>query len=117
VLGSATLMVCSTQAKVSAVAHSATVTALVRMPVLRRLIRIEYANSLRDLLDSEFPFLAESPADGQVARFGNNCDALSLSPVLLDSYLKVARKIGDLVRAGGSISAVTEQFPAIGSQS
>ena len=41
----------------------------VATPVLRRLTRVEYANSLRDLFGIEFPFAADLPADGQAAGF------------------------------------------------
>jgi hypothetical protein len=100
---------------VSASASSAGVTS--PDPVLRRLTRTEYANSLSDLFGIDFPFAAELPADGQASGFDNIGDALSLSTVLLDSYLKVARKASDLVIGIGSGGAVSEQYPATGSQS
>jgi hypothetical protein len=83
---------------------------------LRRLTRFEYANSLRDLFGIDFPFIAELPADGQVAGFDNDADALALTPVLLESYLKVARKASDLVIGTGSLLPVTETFPVPGTQ-
>src|SRR5690242_20722976 len=39
------------------------------MPVLRRLTRAEYGNSLRDIFGVEFPFTSELPADGEVEGF------------------------------------------------
>lgn len=84
---------------------------------LRRLTRTEYANSVRDLFGVEFPITDELPADGQLGGFDNNGDALAVTPVLLESYLKVARKISDLVIGQGSLSAITETFKVEGSQS
>src|SRR6202789_2034622 len=64
--------------------------AAVATPVLRRLTRVEYANSLRDLFGIEFPFAADLPADGEAAGLDEIGDALSLSPVLVDRYFKSA---------------------------
>jgi hypothetical protein len=86
------------------------------MPVLRRLTRAEYANSLRDLFGISFPFTDELPPDGQAGGFDNNGDALSLSPVLLETYIKLARKVGNLVIGSGASSPVVETFPAPGNQ-
>ena len=86
-------------------------------PVLRRLTRMEYANSLHDLFGVWFPFTEELPPDGQAGGFDNNGDALSLTPVLLETYLKLARKVGNLVIGMGPSSPVTEGFPATGNQS
>jgi hypothetical protein len=97
-------------------APSSTVSASLAVPVVRRLTRIEYSNSIRDLFGVDFPFIAELPSDAQAAGFDNIGDAMSLSPVLLESYLKVARKVSDLVIGTGSASQVTESFPATGSQ-
>ena len=64
--------------------------------VIRRLNRLEYGNAVRDLLNVDFPYSAELPQDGGAEGFDNIADALSISPVLLDSYLKVARKVSNL---------------------
>jgi hypothetical protein len=84
--------------------------------VLRRLNRLEYVNSLRDLFGIEFPFATELPADSVTAGFDNIGAALAVSPVLLESYLKAARKASSLVLGIGNTSAVTEQFPVTRSQ-
>jgi hypothetical protein len=84
--------------------------------VIRRLNRTEYANAVRDLLAIDFPFAAQLPADGIAAGFDNIGDALSLSPVLLESYLRVGRKVSELAAGIDDPSPVTEQFPAIRSQ-
>src|SRR5688572_5267575 len=64
-------------------------------PVIRRQSRAEYANSLRDLFGMDFTFVAELPPDGQAGGFDNIADAMALSPLLLEGYLKVARKVSN----------------------
>jgi hypothetical protein len=86
-------------------------------PDLRRLTRTEYANSVRDLFGIDFPFFDDLAADGQALGFDNIGAALSLSPELLDGYLKVSRKVSELILGTGTVSVVSEVFPAIDSQS
>ncbi len=67
--------------------------------LLRRMNRVEYTNTIRDLLDIHFldgdgP-MAELPTDGKVDGFDKVSKALLLDPSLLDAYLKVARQIAD----------------------
>lgn len=83
---------------------------------VRRLTRVEYIHALRDLFGIEVPFMEELPADSQIAGFENNSDALVLTPVLLEAYLKVAHRTSDLVLGLGASSAVAETFPANGNQ-
>ena len=84
--------------------------------VIRRLNRLEYGNAVRDLLNVDFPYSAELPQDGGAEGFDNIADALSISPVLLDSYLKVARKMSNLALGQADPSPITEQFFATKSQ-
>ena len=86
-------------------------------PVIRRLNRLEYANAIRDLLAIELPVKDELPADGIAAGFDNIGDALSMSPLLLEQYLKVARKVSEYAVGVGDPSPVTENFPAPEAQS
>jgi hypothetical protein len=85
-------------------------------PVLRRLNRAEYTNAIRDLLDIELPLAEDLPQDQVAAGFDNIADALSLSPLLLERYLKVARKVSNLATGTGDDSPVVEIFPAKASQ-
>lgn len=85
-------------------------------PVIRRLNRIEYTNAIRDLLDLELPLDAELPQDQIAAGFDNIADALSMSPLLLERYLKVARRISELATGTSDSSPVVEIFPAKASQ-
>jgi hypothetical protein len=63
---------------------------------LRRLTRVEYENTIRDLFD--LPGLnleADLPADGQVFGFDKNADALDVSHVNLAKYLEAADRVLD----------------------
>jgi Protein of unknown function (DUF1592)/Protein of unknown function (DUF1588)/Protein of unknown function (DUF1585)/Protein of unknown function (DUF1587)/Protein of unknown function (DUF1595) len=89
----------------------------VAMPVLRRLTRTEFGNSMRDLLGIDAPFGADLPADVQTSGFDVIGDSLSLTPVLLERYLKIARRASDLAIGRGNASPVTEAFSATNTQS
>ena len=59
----------------------------------RRLNRVEYNNTVRDLLGVDFKPAADFPADDSGYGFDNIGDVLSLSPVLMEKYLAAAEKI------------------------
>jgi hypothetical protein len=63
--------------------------------MLHRLNRTEYLNSVRDLLDVELnPDDASLlPPDDKSYGFDNNGDVLGLSPLLLERYLSIARRV------------------------
>jgi mono/diheme cytochrome c family protein len=85
--------------------------------VIRRLNRTEYNNAIRDLLAIELPVADQLPPDGQAAGFDNIGDALSMSPLLLEQYLKVARRVSQIAVGVSDPSPVVEIFPAKGTQS
>lgn len=60
---------------------------------VRRLNRVEYRNTIRDLLGVDFDTQAEFPADDTGHGFDNIGDALTLSPMLLEKYLAAAQTI------------------------
>jgi mono/diheme cytochrome c family protein len=60
---------------------------------LRRLNRVEYNNTIRDLVGVDFEPADDFPADDTGYGFDNIGDALSLPPVLFDRYLAAAEKI------------------------
>ena len=66
-----------------------------RPMMLHRLNRAEYLNSVRDLLDVDLnPDDASLlPADDKSYGFDNNGDVLGLSPLLLERYLSIARRV------------------------
>ena len=61
---------------------------------IRRLNRVEYANTIRDLLGVAFD-LALLPADDVGYGFDNIGDVLSLPPILMEKYLAAAEQIAD----------------------
>ena len=60
---------------------------------LRRLNRLEYGNTIRDLLGVEFNALERLPADDVGYGFDNIGDVLSLPPLLMEKYLDAAEEI------------------------
>jgi len=59
----------------------------------RRLNRVEYNGTIRDLVGVDFKPAADFPADDSGYGFDNIGDVLSLSPVLMEKYLAAAEKI------------------------
>jgi mono/diheme cytochrome c family protein len=60
---------------------------------LRRLNRVEYRNTVRELTGVEFDTLQEFPADDTGQGFDNLGDVLTISPMLLERYLDAAQTI------------------------
>ena len=89
---------------------------IVARTVVRRLNRTEYGNAVRDLLNIEFMFADDLPTDAVAHGFDNIADSLSMSPLLLESYLKVARRVADLAIGEGDASPGTDRYLATKSQ-
>ncbi|MES1166435.1 MAG: DUF1587 domain-containing protein, partial [Pseudomonadota bacterium] len=62
---------------------------------VRRLNRIEYRNTVRDLMGIDFNSEAEFPPDDTGHGFDNIGDALSISPLLLEKYLQAAEEVAN----------------------
>ncbi len=60
---------------------------------LRRLNRVEYRNTVRDLTGVDYDTSSEFPPDDSGYGFDNIGDAMSVSPLLLEKYLTAARAI------------------------
>lgn len=60
---------------------------------IRRLNRVEYANTIRDLVGVPFNPAEDFPADDVGYGFDNIGDVLSLSPILMERYLAAAEAI------------------------
>ena len=60
-----------------------------------RLNRVEYDNTVRDLLAVRFKAAADFPADDSGFGFDNIGDVLSVSPVLMEKYLNAATRIAN----------------------
>src|SRR2546421_6835963 len=59
----------------------------------RRLNRVEYRNTIHDLMGVDFNTEVEFPADDTGYGFDNIGDVLTVSPMLLEKYLAAARTI------------------------
>ncbi len=60
---------------------------------VRRLNRVEYQNTIRDLLGVEFDASNKFPADDTGHGFDNISDVLSISPLLLEKYFDASQEI------------------------
>jgi hypothetical protein len=67
--------------------------------VWRRLNRVEYRNTVRDLLGVDFD-PRDFPSDDVGYGFDNIGDVLSIPPLLVEKYVAAAKKIADLAVAG-----------------
>ena len=64
---------------------------------VRRLNRVEYKNTVRDLLGVDFDPTVNFPADDVGYGFDNIGDVLTVSPLLMERYLEAAEAIVDRV--------------------
>lgn len=64
---------------------------------MRRLNRVEYANTVRDLVGADFNPAADFPSDDIGHGFDNIGDVLTLSPILMEQYLSAAETIAQRV--------------------
>lgn len=64
---------------------------------LRRLNRVQYRNVVRDLLGVEGDFTAQLPADETGYGFDNIGEHLTISPILMEQYLRMAQEIAAAV--------------------
>jgi hypothetical protein len=69
----------------------------------RRLNRVEYNNTIRDLLGVAARPADEFPVDDSGYGFDNNGDVLSISPMLMEKYMQAAEKISRLAVYGETV--------------
>jgi mono/diheme cytochrome c family protein len=81
---------------------------------MRRLNRVEYQNTIRDLVGVEFDTQDEFPPDDTGHGFDNIGDVLTLSPMLLEKYLVAAEKI--IAQAVPVVASVAPEHVVSGSQ-
>ena len=79
-------------------------------PDLHRLNRTEYRNSVRDLLDLDVDVAALLPPDDMSHGFDNMADALTVTPVLMQSYIRAADKISRLAIGDPQASPVMAKY-------
>ncbi len=87
---------------------------------LHRLNRVEYQNTIRDLMGTEFRTDEEFPADDTGYGFDTIADALTTSPLLLEKYMQaaetiVAKAVPMESRVTPERTLPTEQFSGNGS--
>ncbi|HYW42709.1 MAG TPA: DUF1592 domain-containing protein [Bryobacteraceae bacterium] len=80
-------------------------------PAIHRLNRAEYSNAIRDLLALDIKPGALLPIDDSGYGFDNIGDVLSISPMLLERYMSVARKVSRLAVGDPAIKPAEEDFP------
>jgi Protein of unknown function (DUF1592)/Protein of unknown function (DUF1588)/Protein of unknown function (DUF1587)/Protein of unknown function (DUF1585)/Protein of unknown function (DUF1595)/Planctomycete cytochrome C len=87
-------------------------------PALHRLNRTEYANSVRDLLHLDIDAKALLPADDLSHGFDNMSDALTISPTLMEAYIRAAGRISREAMGDPSVapSIATYTAPRVISQ-
>jgi hypothetical protein len=79
-------------------------------PAIHRLNRVEYSNAIRDLLAIDIDRGSSLPPDDSGYGFDNIGDVLSVSPLLLERYISLARKISRLAVGDRSILPVVEEY-------
>ncbi|MSV34359.1 MAG: DUF1592 domain-containing protein [Bryobacterales bacterium] len=77
---------------------------------VRRLNRIEYNNTLRDLLGIDVQPANDFPQDDSAYGFDNIAQALSVSPLLMEKYLASAERIARTAVFGADLKTTTEVF-------
>jgi hypothetical protein len=79
-------------------------------PALHRLNRVEYANSVRDLLTLDIDPAAYLPTDDSSHGFDNIAEVLNVSPTLMEGYVRAAGKISRLAVGDASVSPLVETY-------
>ncbi len=87
-------------------------------PALHRLNRTEYANSVRDLLDLTVDVTPLLPTDDMSHGFDNMADALTISPALMEGYIRAASRISRQAVGDTGAQALTSTYsiPRVASQ-
>ena len=87
-------------------------------PALHRLNRTEYANSVRDLLDLTVDVTPLLPTDDMSHGFDNMADALTISPALMEGYIRAASRISRQAVGDTTAQALTSTYsiPRVASQ-
>jgi len=81
---------------------------------LRRLNRVEYQNTIRDLMGVEFRAFEEFPPDDTGYGFDNIGDVLTTSPLLLEKYMDAAETI--VTKAVPTVTRKVAEQRAAGSE-
>jgi hypothetical protein len=80
---------------------------------MRRLNRVEYNNTIRDLVGIDFRPADDFPSDDVGYGFDNIGDVLTLSPILMEKYLDAAEQIAErAIVVEHVLKGETTSFPA-----
>lgn len=81
------------------------------LPVLaRRLNRVEYNKTVRDLLDVDIQPADDFPPDDSVYGFDNVAKVLSVSPMLMEKFMVAAEKIARIAVFGPDLKNLTVTY-------
>jgi hypothetical protein len=83
-------------------------------PTIHRLNRAEYSNAIRDLLALDVHPGESLPPDDSGYGFDNIGEVLSMSPVLVERYLSVARQVARLAIGDTDVKPVIDVFDGLG---
>ena len=78
----------------------------------RRLNRVEYNNTIRDLLGVHLRPADEFPVDDSGYGFDNIGDVLSISPLLMEKYMAAAKKVSRVAVYGETVPLWVDRTPA-----
>jgi len=79
-------------------------------PALHRLNRAEYRNSIRDLLGLDVDVETLLPADSITHGFDNMSEALTVTPTLLEGYVRAAGKISRLAVGDPTMLPIVDTY-------
>ena len=79
-------------------------------PALHRLNRTEYANALRDILSLDIDVTKLLPPDDMTHGFDNIADVLTISPTLMDSYIRAAATLSRLAVGDRNVAPSLEVY-------
>jgi cytochrome c551/c552 len=79
-------------------------------PALHRLNRVEYRNSIHDLLGLDVDVEPLLPADNITYGFDNMSEALTVTPTLMEAYVRAAGKISRLAAGDPDMRAIVDTY-------
>jgi hypothetical protein len=80
-------------------------------PTIHRLNRAEYSNAIRDLLALDIQPGSRLPVDDSGYGFDNIGEVLSLSPMLIERYVSVARSVSRMAIGDVNVKTGVDLFP------
>lgn len=82
-------------------------------PSIHRLNRTEYSNTVRDLLGIDLKLATKLPADDTGYGFDNIGEVLSLSPILIERYMSVARLVSRAAIGSTDVQPEVNEFTPV----